>query len=94
MPVLINAGRGGLQVEADIVAALDGGILGGASLDVFEKEPLDAASPLWGMDTVVITPHAAAASTAEALVPAMLKQIADFEAGAPLANVVDRKAGY
>ena len=70
------------------------GILGGASLDVFETEPLDPTSPLWGMDTVVITPHAAAASAPAALVPGILKQIADFEAGAPLANVVDRKAGY
>ena len=69
MPVLINAGRGGLQVEADIVAALERGLLGGASLDVFEAEPLDAASPLWGMDTVVITPHAAAASTADGADP-------------------------
>ncbi len=94
MPVVINAGRGGLQVEADIVAALDSGTLVGASLDVFETEPLDAASPLWGMDNVVITPHCAAASAADALIPAMLKQIAAFEAGAPLTNVVDRKAGY
>ncbi len=94
MPVLINAGRGGLQVEGDIVAALERGILGGASLDVFATEPLDAASPLWGMDNVVITPHAAAASSPAALVPAMLRQIADFEAGMPLANLVDRTAGY
>ena len=94
MPVLINAGRGGLQVEADIVVALQDGILGGASLDVFEVEPLDPASPLWGMDNVVVTPHCAAASTASALVPAMLKQIADFEAGRALTNLVDRKAGY
>ena len=94
MPVLINAGRGGLQVEADIVAALESGLLAGASLDVFETEPLDEASPLWGMDMVVVTPHCAAASTASALVPALLKQIADLEAGAPLTNLVDRKAGY
>lgn len=94
MPVLINAGRGGTQIEADIVAALKNGVLAGASLDVFETEPLAVSSPLWAMDNVVITPHAAAASTAEALVPAMLRQIADFEAGKTLANLVDRKAGY
>jgi glyoxylate/hydroxypyruvate reductase A len=94
MPVLINGGRGGVQVEADIVAALERGVLAGASLDVFQSEPLDAASPLWDMDTVVITPHAAAASTARSLVPAMLGQIAAFEAGAPLPNLVDRTAGY
>ena len=94
MPVVINAGRGGVQVEADIVTALDSGTLGGASLDVFETEPLDAASPLWARDNVVITPHCAAASAADALIPAMFKQISDFEAGPPLTNVVDRKAGY
>lgn len=93
-PVLINAGRGGLQIEADIVAALDAGILGGASLDVFEHEPLDATSPLWLYDSVVITPHCAAWSSPEALVPAMLKQIAAFEAGEPLTHVVDRTSGY
>jgi glyoxylate/hydroxypyruvate reductase A len=93
-PVLINAGRGGLQVETDIAAALDAGILGGASLDVFEHEPLDPASPLWGYDNVVITPHCAAWSSPEALVPAMLKQIAAFEQGAPLQNTVDRNSGY
>jgi glyoxylate/hydroxypyruvate reductase A len=94
MPVLINAGRGKVQVEADIVAALQRGVLGGASLDVFEAEPLDPSSPLWGMDNVVITPHAAAASAPAALVPGLLAQIAAFEAGAPLANLVDRAAGY
>ncbi|MBN9022769.1 MAG: glyoxylate/hydroxypyruvate reductase A, partial [Rhizobiales bacterium] len=58
-PVLVNAGRGGLQVEADIAAAIDDGTLIGASLDVFETEPLDPGSPLWDKETVVITPHCA-----------------------------------
>jgi glyoxylate/hydroxypyruvate reductase A len=93
-PVLINAGRGGLQIEADIVQALDEGVLGGASLDVFETEPLPAASPLWGREDVVVTPHAAGFSAPAALVPPMLRQIEAFEAGRPLANVVNRAAGY
>ena len=54
--VLINAGRGELQVGADIVAALDAGDLQAASLDVFETEPLPADSPLWELDNVIITP--------------------------------------
>ena len=93
-PVVINAGRGGLQVEADIVSALERGVLGGASLDVFENEPLDPQSPLWAHPNVVITPHAAAASAPEAIIPEILRQISDFEMGKPLANVVDRQASY
>jgi len=55
-PFLINAGRGGLQVEADIVAALDAGVLKGASLDVFETEP-PGKNPLFELDNIVLTPH-------------------------------------
>lgn len=93
-PVLINAGRGGLQVEADIVAALDAGILGGASLDVFQREPLNPASPLWDRPNVIITPHIAASSYPEDLAPGILRQIAAFERGEALRNVVDRTRGY
>ncbi len=93
-PVVINAGRGGLQVESDIVAALENDVLGGASLDVFEHEPLDKASPLWGFESVVITPHCAAFSSPAALAPKILRQIEAFEAGGPLMNLVDRERGY
>jgi glyoxylate/hydroxypyruvate reductase A len=93
-PVVINAGRGGLQVEADIVAALDDGVLGGVSLDVFEVEPLPKTSPLWLHPKAIVTPHAAAWSAPEALVPPILAQIAAYEAGAPLENVVDRSTQY
>jgi glyoxylate/hydroxypyruvate reductase A len=93
-PVVINAGRGGLQVEADIVRALAEGVLAGASLDVFEEEPLPASSPLWTMPNVVITPHAAAASAPKELVPLMIEQMAGYEAGLPLTNVIDRVAMY
>lgn len=93
-PVLINAGRGGLQVEADILAALEDGTLKGASLDVFETEPLPATSPLWDRPEVVITPHVAAESNPAAICRGIFAQIAAFERGEPLQNVVDRTRGY
>jgi glyoxylate/hydroxypyruvate reductase A len=93
-PVLINAGRGGEQVEIDIVRALDDGTLGGASLDVFEQEPLPDASKLWGHPKAYITPHNAASSDPRALVANILAQIENCERGGELENLVDRKLGY
>ncbi|MCS0494483.1 phosphoglycerate dehydrogenase [Ancylobacter sp. MQZ15Z-1] len=56
---LVNAARGDLVVEADLVAALTSGRLAGAGLDVFAEEPLRADSPLRSLDNVVLTPHSA-----------------------------------
>jgi glyoxylate/hydroxypyruvate reductase A len=93
-PVLINGGRGGLQVEADILAALDDGRLIGASLDVFEPEPLGSDSPFWNHPRVILTPHVAASSEASVLADSIHRQILDFEAGKPLGNLVDVSRGY
>ncbi|MBH0237462.1 2-hydroxyacid dehydrogenase [Methylobrevis albus] len=93
-PVLINAGRGGLQVEADIVAAIGDGTLIGASLDVFATEPLPETSPLWADERVIITPHIAAESDPRALSRYVAGQIAAHERGEPLQNLVDRARGY
>jgi glyoxylate/hydroxypyruvate reductase A len=93
-PVLINAGRGGLQVEADIVAALEAGELYAASLDVFETEPLPQTSPLWRHPRVVITPHNAAESTSRAIARYCLRQVRAREAGEELTNLVDVRRGY
>lgn len=92
--VLINAGRGGLQVEADIIAALDSGQLSAASLDVFQVEPLAAESPLWSHPHVTITPHAAATSDPAALIPPMVAQMDAHDRGEALTNLVDVSAGY
>jgi glyoxylate/hydroxypyruvate reductase A len=91
---LINAGRGRLQVDADILAALDEGALAGATLDVFPVEPLPATSPLWAHPKVTITPHNSAASVPEEVVAYIVGQIERFEAGHGLANVIDRTSGY
>lgn len=92
--VVINAGRGGLQVATDIVSALDAGDLVAASLDVFETEPLDPASPLWQREDIIITPHNAADSDPDALCAYVLDQIRAHQRGSALRNVVDPQRGY
>jgi glyoxylate/hydroxypyruvate reductase len=93
-PVLINAGRGGLQNEADILQCLDDGTLGAASLDVFADEPLPANSPFWIHPKVVLTPHNAADTDPDAISKYVADQIERFEAGGRLENVVDPARGY
>jgi glyoxylate/hydroxypyruvate reductase len=93
-PVLINAGRGDLQNETDILQCLDDGTLGAASLDVFAEEPLPSASPFWNHPKAVLTPHNAADTDPDEISKYVARQIARFEAGGALENVVDRGRGY
>jgi glyoxylate/hydroxypyruvate reductase A len=90
----VNCGRGLSQVTADILAALNDGMLAGASLDVFEAEPLDPAHPIWSHPNVVITPHNAADSEPAALARYIAGQIRRHREGKPLENLVDRARGY
>jgi glyoxylate/hydroxypyruvate reductase len=93
-PIVINAGRGGLQVEDDIVAALNDETLKAVTLDVFNTEPLPADHPLWSHPKATITPHNAADSDPDAISDYVVAQIESYERGAPLQNVVDRARGY
>ena len=61
--VLINAARGGLVVERDLIASIESGHLAGAGLDCFEQEPPSPSNRLFEMDQVVCTPHIAANDT-------------------------------
>ncbi len=91
---LINAARGRVQVDADIVAALDEGTLAAATLDVFPQEPLPADSPLWSHPKVTVTPHVAGDISPMAFADQLLAQVDRFERGEPLENPVDRQRGY
>jgi phosphoglycerate dehydrogenase-like enzyme len=94
--ILVNVSRGKLIDEAALVRALDSGRLRGAALDVFEHEPLDPASPLWTRPEVLITPHVSGFHAGHW--PRATQLFADnlhrFAAGRPLANVVNKEAGY
>jgi glyoxylate/hydroxypyruvate reductase A len=91
---LINAGRGPLQIDADIVAALDEGSLSGATLDVFPQEPLPQSSALWTHPKVTITPHNAGDIAPGTFAPIVIAQIERFERGLPLDHIIDRQRGY
>ena len=93
-PIVINAGRGSQQVEADILASLEAGELHAATLDVFQSEPLPVSSPLWSHPKVTVTPHCAADSDPEVICAYVARQIERHRAGQPLDNVVDRTRGY
>jgi len=87
----INVSRGEIAVEKDVIAALQSGHFAGAYLDVFEREPLDPASPLWDMPNVLISPHTASHSQGqnEAIFGIFLDNLARFRAGQKLRNDVD-----
>jgi D-3-phosphoglycerate dehydrogenase len=89
--ILVNTCRGGLVDEAALVAALASGHLGGALLDVFEREPLPASSPLHADERVVLSAHAAWYSPAAlAELPRhAAAQVVDFLAGKAVHSIVN-----
>ncbi len=94
--IIINVARGGVIDEAALSDALRTGLIGGAALDVFEQEPLPAASPLWHLPNVILSPHVSGFTPhyderAMALFAENLRRYMD---GAPLLNVVDVRRGY
>lgn len=88
--ILLNVARGQVVDQAALVDALRTGEIGGAALDVFEAEPLPADSPLWDMEEVIITPHAAAATRdyPENIAALVRENARSLEAGERLGNRV------
>jgi glyoxylate/hydroxypyruvate reductase len=91
---VINVARGGHQVEADLIAALDSGHLSGAVLDVFETEPLPETNPLWKHPKVTVTPHVGAISDPRVAAQYVYDRIQRQQRGEALDNVVDLDRGY
>ncbi len=94
--LLVNIGRGRLVDDDAVIDALRDGRLGGAALDVFTREPLDPSSPYWDLSNVIVTPHMSGAMEDywTPLVALFADNLRRFEAGEPLVNVVDKRAGY
>jgi phosphoglycerate dehydrogenase-like enzyme len=93
---LVNVARGPIVVEADLAAALEGRVIDGAALDVFEDEPLKAVSPLWGLPGSVVSPHMSGdvVGWRDDLMDLFLDNLARYLDGRELLNVVDKSRGY
>ncbi len=92
--VIINPGRGPLIDDAALLSALDSGHIAHATLDVFRTEPLPKDDPYWSHPNVTVTPHIASTTRPETAAQRVVENIRRNEAGQPMLNVVDRRAGY
>lgn len=93
---LINVGRGALVDEAAVFEALRTRQIAGAALDVFEREPLPADSPLWDLDNLLITPHTAGLTDKlwDRHYLHFSENLRRYLGGRPLLHVVDKRRGY
>jgi phosphoglycerate dehydrogenase-like enzyme len=93
---LVNIARGMVIDEEALVAALRDGVIAGAGLDVFEREPLPEDSPLWTMPNVIIAPHLSgnSATYSRRFTDLFLDNIERYRQGLTLRNVVDPTLGY
>lgn len=94
--ILVNISREEIVDYASIASALKRGKLGGAALDVFEKEPLSRWSNLWNTDNLIVTPHLCALTSKykERIADLLCENIARYAENRSLLNVVDRHKGY
>lgn len=92
--IVVNPARGQMIDDDALLAALDRGDLGHATLDVFRHEPLAADHPFWTHPKVTVTPHIASETRPRSASEAIAQNIRRSEQGKPLLHVVDRTAGY
>ncbi len=91
---LINVARGAHLVEEDLVYALDTGALSGATLDVFEEEPLPSNHLFWNRPKIMITPHVASITDPKEAAGLIVENYKRSLSGMELLFEVDREKGY
>jgi glyoxylate/hydroxypyruvate reductase A len=91
---LINVARGRHVVDDDLLAAIAGGGIAGATLDVFREEPLPASHPFWDEPRITITPHCSAMTQRSETLKQIASKILQLERGETISGVVDRARGY
>jgi glyoxylate/hydroxypyruvate reductase A len=91
---LINVARGAHLVEDDLIPLLDSGRMAGATLDVFEVEPLPESHAFWRHPKIVVTPHGSARTVREVSIAQIAGKIRAIERGEPVVGVVDAGKGY
>jgi glyoxylate/hydroxypyruvate reductase A len=91
---VVNVSRGALLIEEDLLALIDSNSLAGATLDVFQEEPLPPSHPFWHHPRITVTPHASAVTRIEESVAQIAAKIRRLEAGLPVSGVVDRAHFY
>lgn len=92
--VVLNPGRGALIDDAALLAALDSGQIGAATLDVFRTEPLPPDHPFWAHPRITVSPHIAADTRPDTAAGVIAENIRRGEAGEPFLHLVDRARGY
>lgn len=92
--VIINPGRGPLIDDAALIAALDSGQVGHATLDVFRVEPLPVDHPFWAHPNVTVTPHIASETRIETAAQVIVENIRRGESGTAFLHLVDQDLGY
>ncbi len=91
---IINVGRGGHLIEDDLLTLLDSGHINGATLDVFQQEPLPKSHAFWTHPGITVTPHISAASLRANSIAQVAEKIQRFLRGEPLTGLVQRDRGY
>ena len=92
--VIINCGRGAHLIDSDLIDALNFGQLSAATLDVFNKEPLEENHPFWEHKKIFLTPHIASLTNPESAINEIASSIRLIESGKIPKHIIDLKKGY